>query len=139
MGIPEQEFKTRVELIDGYQFRVSFTGEGIPDLLMDEPSPVGKGEYPNSGLVLAAAIGNCMAASLTFCLRRARANVNSMRAEVFTRLERNERGRLRIKSVRVALYPELDDPSKIDRCKDIFEDFCIVSQSVREGIPVEME
>ena len=63
----------------------------------------------------------------------------SMRAEVFTRLERNERGRLRIKSVRVALYPELDDPSKIDRCKDIFEDFCIVSQSVREGIPVEME
>ncbi len=139
MGIPEQEFKTSVELIEGYQFKVSFAGENIPDLLMDEPSPVGKGEYPNAGLILSAAIGNCMAASLTFCLRRARANVNGMKAEVFTKLERNEKGRLRITSVRVVLHPDLDDPSKLDRCKDIFEDFCIVSQSVRQGIPVEME
>ena len=139
MGIPEQEFKTSVELIEGYQFKVSFAGENIPDLMMDEPSPVGEGEYPNAGLVLAAAIGNCMAASLTFCLRRARANVNGMRAEVFTKLERNAKGRLRITSVRVVLYPDVDDASKLDRCKDIFEDFCIVSQSVREGIPIDME
>jgi len=139
MGIPEQEFKTDVELIDGYQFKVSFTGDHMPALMMDEPTPVGKGEYPNAGLLLAAAIGNCMAASLTFCLRRARANVNGMKAEVFTKVERNTKGRLRVTSVRVVLYPDLDDPSKLDRCRDIFEDFCIVSQSVKEGISVGME
>jgi len=135
----EGEFKVRIEPIDGYEYRVKFSREEIPDLIMDEPSPLGKGEHPNAGLLLAAAVGNCLCASLTYCLSRARAEVKGVSAEVFTTLDRNERGRLRIKSIRVQLYPEIDDLRKLERCREIFEDFCIVTQSVREGVPVQVQ
>ena len=136
--IEEQDFRVRIELMEGYQFKVTFRDE-LPSLWMDEPEPVGDGEFPNAGLVLAASVGNCLAASLTYCLRKARAEVRAMKADVVTKLERNERGRLRITSIRVVLNYKLDDPKKLERCRDIFEDFCIVSQSVKQGIPVQVE
>ena len=138
MAIEEGIFKTRIEMIDGYEFRVKFYNESIPDLMMDEPIPLGKGEHPNAGLILAAAVGNCLCASLAYCLRRSHAEVKSITAEVFTQLDRNEKGRLRIASMRVELHPEVDDLRKLDRCRDIFEDFCIVTQSVRQGVPIEV-
>ena len=135
----EGEFKVHIEPIDGYEFKVKFSKEGLPELIMDEPAPLGKGEHPNAGLLLAAAVGNCLCASLTYCLDRARAEVKGVSADVFTTLGRNERGRLRITSIRIQLHPELNDPRKLERCREIFEDFCIVTQSVREGIPVQVE
>ncbi len=63
----------------------------------------------------------------------------SLSAEVFSRMERNERGRLRITHIKVILHPELSDPSKLKLCQEIFEDFCIVSQSVKAGIPMDVE
>jgi hypothetical protein len=39
----------------------------------------------------------------------------------------------------VILHPVLSDPSKLKLCQDIFEDFCIVSQSVKAGIPMDVE
>ncbi len=136
--IEEQDYRVRVELMEGYQFKVTFRDE-LPSLWMDEPEPVGDGEFPNAGLILAASVGNCLAASLTYCLRKARAEVRAMRADVVTKLERNDRGRLRITSMSVVLNYKLDDPKKLERCREIFEDFCIVSQSVKQGIPVKVE
>jgi uncharacterized OsmC-like protein len=134
----EGEFKVHVEPLGGYEFKIKFCKEDLPELIMDEPSPLGKGVHPNAGLLLAAAVGNCLSASMTYCLSRARAEVKGVSADVFTTLGRNERGRLRITSIRIQLFPELDDPKKLERCRDIFEDFCIVTQSVREGIPVQV-
>ncbi len=135
----EGEFKVHIEPLGGYEFKAKFSKDDIPELLMDEPAPLGKGEHPNAGLLLAAAVGNCLCASLTFCLQKARAEVKGVSADVYALLERDERGRLRIKSIRVQLHPELNDPRKLERCREIFEDFCIVTQSVREGIPVQVE
>ena len=41
---------------------------------MDEPEPMGENSGPNAGKVLAAAIGNCLTASLLFCLQKAMAS-----------------------------------------------------------------
>jgi uncharacterized OsmC-like protein len=138
LAIEKGVFKTRIEMIEGYEFRVKFANENIPDLLMDEPTPLGKGENPNAGLLLAAAVGNCLSASLAYCMRKSHAEVRELTAEVFTELDRNEKGRLRVVSMRVELSPVVDDARKLDRCRDIFEDFCIVTQSVRQGFPVEV-
>jgi organic hydroperoxide reductase OsmC/OhrA len=139
MGIEEQEYETKVKLIEGLKFEIDFNTDQIASVTMDEPMPVGSGRYPNAGQMLAAAVGNCLAASLAFCLQRARAEVRGMSATVYTKLERNQRGRLRVTSVRVELEPEVDDPKKLERCLEIYEDFCIVSQSVRQGIPVQVD
>ena len=53
---------------------------------------------------------------------------------------RNEKGRLRIGKIDVSIMVELADGQydRINRCLDLFEDYCIVTASVRKGIPVNV-
>jgi organic hydroperoxide reductase OsmC/OhrA len=139
MGIEEQTCETRIEMLQDYQFKVSFSREELEPLLMDEPRPVGKGKYPNAGLLIAAATGNCLASSLCFCLRRARVEVKGMTAVVKTTVERNQKGRLRITNIHVELRPVVGDLKRFEVCRDVFEDFCIVTESIRQGIPVKVD
>ena len=132
--------KVHLELESGYQFRVQF-GEGKPELLMDEPAPLGEGAGPNASAVLGAAIANCLSASLLFCLRKARVEVEGISADVEVATTRNERHRLRVGAVKVRLHPHLaeGEEGRIRRCLDLFEDFCVVTEAVRDGIEVEVE
>lgn len=134
-------FSVSLELQDGYQFDVDFALAGVPSLRMDEPPPLGAGIGPNPARVLAASVGGCLSASLLFCLRKSRVNVKRLKATVQGRLVRNERGRLRVGAIAVKLDPEIEGEPKgrLDRCKELFEDFCLVTQSVRQGIDVEVE
>jgi organic hydroperoxide reductase OsmC/OhrA len=99
------------------------------------------GSGPNPARLLAASVGSCLAASLLFCMRKAHVEVEGMRTRVQGTLVRNERGRLRIGGLRVRLEPvlalELHD--RVPRCLELFEDFCVVTASVRKGIPVDVD
>jgi organic hydroperoxide reductase OsmC/OhrA len=55
-------------------------------------------------------------------------------------LARNDAGRLRIDHLDVVLHPRVEGErtGRYERCLDIFEDFCIVTQSVRAGIQVDV-
>ncbi|MDH5590147.1 MAG: OsmC family protein [Gemmatimonadota bacterium] len=126
---------------EGFQFDIDF-GDPTWDVLhTDEPAPLGEGKGPNPARVLAAAVGNCLAASLLFCLQKSRVEISGLRARVEGSIERNDAGRLRIAGMKVVLEPELGDapPARLERCLEIFEDFCVVTQSVREGFDVEVE
>jgi hypothetical protein len=61
-------------------------------------------------------------------------------AEAAARLVRNERGRFRIGGIDVELSLSLDaaDRAAFERCRPLFEDFCIVTESVRQGVPVQV-
>jgi organic hydroperoxide reductase OsmC/OhrA len=138
---PGEEATVTIDLEAGYRFRVDL-GEPFPPLFMDEPPPLGEGRGPNASRLLAAAVGNCLAASLLFCLRKARIEVASLRTTVRAETGRNERGRLRVTRLTVQLEPRLTDPqadpSRISRCLAIFEDFCVVTESVRAGLEVDV-
>ena len=128
----------KLDLEDGYRFVADFEQPGVAPLLMDEPQPLGEGVGPNAARVLAAAVGNCLSASALFCLRRARIEVVSMHTEVNATLTRNEAGRARIGGIDVRIAPEVveADVSRMKRCLEIFEDYCLVTESVRKGIDV---
>jgi len=128
-----------VELKDGYQFVVHFDDvKGVPTLVCDEPAPLGEGAGPNAAAVLGAAVGNCLAASLAFCLRKARLEPAKLIARVTTHVARNERGRFRIAGIDVVLSPEIVmlHETNPKRCEQLFEEFCTVTASIRHGIPV---
>lgn len=128
-----------LELTGGYRFVVDM-GDGRGSLVMDEPPPVGEGSGPNASAVLGAAVGNCLSASLLYCLRRAHLEVDSLEADVEVTPARDERGRLRISSIQVRLHPVVADGAggRMERCLELFEDFCVVTESVRHGIPVDV-
>jgi uncharacterized OsmC-like protein len=134
----ERPFSLALTLHEGYEFAVDFGLEGVPDLTVDEPAPLGAGHGPNPARLLAAAIGNCLGASLLFCLRKSRVPVKGMRIAVDGTMARNERGRFRIGEIHVHLSPDVApaDRERMGRCLDLFEDFCIVTESVRKGVDV---
>ncbi|MFQ5536320.1 MAG: OsmC family protein [Gemmatimonadota bacterium] len=136
----EAAFSLTVTLQEGYKFDVAFDNPDWPTILVDEPEPLGEDAGPNASRLLGAAVGNCLAASLLFCLQKARVEVQGLTARVSGVMTRNEKGRLRIGRMDVVLEPVMEGvPSgRLDRCLDIFEDFCVVTQSVRGGIDVNV-
>ena len=135
----DSEFLTRMCRVERYKFKVDFNSDKIEPIFTDEPAPVGNGEYPNAGKLLAAAVGNCLCASLVFCMEKSRAEVPSICAEVSTTMQRNKKGRLRLTHMTVKIFPQVSDGAKFKRCREIFEDYCIVTESVRQGIDVDVE
>lgn len=136
----DQRFTLALSLKDGYAFTVDFEQEGVAPLLLDETPPLGAGAGPNPARLLGAAVGGCLGASLLFCLRKSHIDVPALRTTVTGTLVRNERGRLRIGEITVRLSPEVppDQRERMGRCVALFEDFCIVTESVRQGIAVNV-
>ncbi|HSM37422.1 MAG TPA: OsmC family protein [Longimicrobiales bacterium] len=135
------EVEVALTLQDGYRFEADFLQPGVPTLLLDEPQPLGEGRGPNATRLLAAAVGNCLSASALFCLRKARVPVAGMRTGVRATLTRNEAGRIRVAGLRVSIEADVPDEDKARsaRCIDLFEDFCLVTESVRDGVSVDVD
>ncbi|MGA7802623.1 MAG: OsmC family protein [Gammaproteobacteria bacterium] len=133
----EPSFQVQVEHVQDYEFRVRFDWEGVAELAVDEPRPLGQQRGPNASRVLAAAVANCLSASLLFCLRKSHLQPAGMKATVTGAMARSEHGRLRVGGLDVRIdVSGLDRAGRLGRCTDLFEDFCVVTESVRQGIPV---
>ena len=134
-------FGVELEQQEGFEFRVRFDWPDVPELLLDEPEPLGRRAGPNAARLVAAAVANCLSASVVFCLRtKFKQNPGPVRAMATGRLERNEQGRYRIAGIDVvlSLAEKAGDMPHQERCLEQFEEFCIVTQSIRAGIPVNV-
>jgi organic hydroperoxide reductase OsmC/OhrA len=131
-------FTIHLEQQEGYQINVRFDWTRAADLLTDEPPPLGEAAGPNASRLLAAAAANCLSASLLYCLSKEEPPDGTLRAEATCTLVRNAQKRLRIGGLEVKLIvaDELAGSKRFERCKNLFEDFCVVSASIREGIPI---
>jgi len=123
-----------------YEFQMHF-GEGVPVLLGDEPAPLGLGAGPSPMQLLAAAVGNCLSDSLLFSLRKYKQAPEPIQCKVTAEEGRNPEGRLRVLGLKAVLTLGVPASSlaHLDRVLDQFEEFCTVTQSVRQGIPVTVE
>jgi uncharacterized OsmC-like protein len=125
---------------EDYRFAISF-GEGIALVYGDEPPPLGKGTGPTPSQLLAAAVGNCLSDSLLFALRKFKQKPEPIQAAVTAEVDRNAENRLRIVNIDVKLTLGVPAASlqHLDRVLSQFEEFCTVSQSVQQGIPIAVE
>ncbi|HEV2318045.1 MAG TPA: OsmC family protein [Thermoplasmata archaeon] len=132
--------KAQVDQIEGYRFQVTYPGTTVPSLVVDEGPPLSQGKGPDPVLMLAAAVGHCLSATLVNTLERARVPATPIRTTVEVVLGRNERKRKRVRSMEVhiecAPLKEEDRP-RFERSIEVFEDYCTVTGAVREGIPVQ--
>lgn len=132
-------FEIELERLDGYRFEVDFGTGAIAPLVVDEPPPLGEGKGPNPARLLAAAVGDCLSASLVFCLAKAKVELAGLRTRVVGSYRRNERNRLRLGALEVELVLDAPDaPGGLAGCLGAFEDFCVVTASVRRGLEVRV-
>ncbi len=130
-----------IQLQAPYQFAVRVEGDNVREYRTGEGPPLGPEGIPTPTDMLASAIATCLSSSLLFCTQKARVTIDDLSGRVTVRLKRNEKGRLRIGSIAVALdvtVPQ-DQRERFARCREIFEEFCVVTESVRAGIPVEVD
>jgi organic hydroperoxide reductase OsmC/OhrA len=135
-----EDFAVTLTLNEGYAFETTFDGTDVPALVVDEQPPLGAAAGPNPARLLATAVGHCLGSSMLFCLRKAKVEPEALHATVTGFMVRTERGRLRIGGLRVSLDPVFkpSDRERAARCLDVFRDFCIVTESVRNGIDVQV-
>lgn len=128
-----------VTQLQDYQFVIDFGG-ALPTLLADESPPLGGGAGPQPVHMLLAATANCLSASLLFALRKFKQNPGKITATAVAEIGRNAGNRLRVLGIDVTIT--LSRPGgeleHLDRALGQFEDFCTVSRSVQDGIPMKI-
>ena len=131
-----------IELVQqaDYRFEVHFDSPVVPVLTTDEAPPLGSDAGPNSARLLTVAVANCLSASLLFALRKFKNDPGPLRASATASLVRNEQNRLRVGRIQVDVYLGVAavELKLLERALAQFEDFCVVTQSVRAAIPVDV-
>ncbi len=134
------QISVTLEQESDFAFRIEFDETSLEPLLGDEASPLGHDRGPDPARLLLAAICNCLIASLLFALRKQHNQPGKLRAVITATPMRNAEGRLRIARAFVVLHlPEGGEHYQhLDRVLQQFEAFCTVTESVRQGIDVEV-
>ena len=128
----------KMRLLENYVFEIDFGEFG--NIISDEPPPIGDGEGPSPSAMLAAAVANCMSASLLFALRKQKEDPGELHATVTGTTERVD-NYLRITSLAVTLKlgKAASEYRSLDKVLPVFENYCVVTQSVKRGIPVTVD
>lgn len=136
----ETRIHVQLKQKQNYQFEIDF-GAGIPVLMGDEPAPLGAGQGPSPVQLLAAAVGNCLSDSLLFALRKFKQAPEPIQCDVQAEVGRNAEGRLRVLQIKAVLTLGVPAAAlaQLERVLGQFEAFCTVTQSVGQGIPVQIE
>jgi len=131
-----EEVRVTITREENFRFSADF-GPGMAAMIADEAAPIGEGAGPSPEHMLAAAVANCLCASLVFALHKFKEDPGELTATATCKTGRNEKNRLRVIGIEVAikLGAEPADAGRLDRALAQFEDFCTVSQSVKTGIP----
>ncbi|MFN3610686.1 OsmC family protein [Tepidimonas sp.] len=124
---------------NGYQFEIDF-GLDTPTLFSDEPPPLGQANGPTPKHLLLAAVANCLSASLTFALTKFKQDPGTLTAVARATVGRNAANRLRVQRIEVEIRLERpgDAYEHLDRILGQFEEFCTISMSVQQGIPIDV-
>ena len=122
-----------------YQFDVEFS-EGMPQLMSDEPAPLGEGKGPSPVQMLAASVGNCLSDSLFFALAKFKQKPEPIHTIVNALVGRNAEGRMRVLHIEAEIHlgVEAGKLEHLDRALEQFQEFCTVTQSVGQGIPIHI-
>ena len=137
----ESGFSIELVQLADYRFEVRFDNPAVPVLVTDEAAPLGTDAGPSPSRLLAVAVANCLAASLLFALRKFKNTPQPLRATARVSMTRNAQNRLRIGGIAVDLHLGVmaSEINMLERILGQFEEFCLVTQSVRAAIPVSVQ
>lgn len=137
------ETRVKIELsrIRDLIFKIMI-GEDLASILVDETNEGDEREGVKPSHLLAAAVMGCLSSSFLFCIGKKDLDVDDLSGTATVTTGRDDDGYLRVTGIEVSLKPETTDPDTLKRikaCKKFFEQYCVVTESVRQGIPVSVD
>ena len=114
----------------------------VEDCYVDEEHRVEAEMWgPNPSRMLGMAVLGCLSASFIFCLKKREFTIDDLDGQAEVVIAKNEKGFWRVRHIDVNIKPKIDSPEmrkRADQCRKMFEQYCIVTQAVREGIEVNV-
>jgi uncharacterized OsmC-like protein len=137
-AVIDSEFRIELVQQSDYRFEARFDNPAVPMLVTDELAPLGADAGPSPNRLLAVAVANCLAASLLFAMRKFKNDPGVLRADATVQMVRNAQKRLRVGHIAVDLHLGKDAAGLVMLARIFaqFEEFCVVTQSVRQAFPV---
>ncbi len=131
-------------------FKCNLGFEKLQEIYIDETLEEKEDMWgPDAARLLGMALLGCLSASFIFCLKKRNLTPDDLEARAEISFKTIEKGYTRIKQVNIILKPKSDDAAtmkRINQCiremkngKMLFEENCIITASVREGIDVNVE
>ncbi len=122
-----------------HQLKFKAKMDGYHEAEMDELDPHGTDSAPNPADYLLLAVGGCLSSSFIYSISKFDISLKKMHAKVrgkYTRVD--ERVRIERVDVVLDIEPSTEqDLKEIEAwCIDVFRNFCIISESIRKGLPI---
>ena len=144
----ETKIKVGLNMEEEMIFKCDLGAINMADLYVDEKHKRSAEKIgPNPSRLLGLAVLSCLSASFEFCLQKRNLSIEDLNATAEITIIRNEKGFWRIKKIDCNIKPSIQDPKarkRAEQClktiKDnvFYEQYCIVTESVRKGIEVNV-
>jgi len=120
------------------------TARHFKDIHVDEPKSFhGTDLGPSSIEYILIGIGGCLGSSFVYCLNRNNVDIENLEIIVDGTLKHIDREKhLRLIDIKVNLYfttRNNESSEKIDLCIKKFKEHCVVTNSIMDGIPVQVK
>ena len=148
--VHEENTKVSIKLKKEMVFELQNTYKNLNSLLIDETlddeiEKVG----PDAASLLGMAVISCLSASFIFCMNKRNLTLDDLEAKADISFKEPRPGYKRIDTIDVKIIPKTSDPGVLKRVKQcikeikgghmFFEESCIITPSVREGINIQVK
>ena len=148
--VEEKNTKVGIKLDHEMIFKCNLGFEKLQEIYIDETLEEKEDMWgPDAARLLGMALLGCLSASFIFCLKKRNLTPDDLEAHAEISFKTIEKGYTRIKQVDVNLKPKTNDEATLKRVKQciremkngkmLFEENCIITASVREGIKVNVK
>lgn len=138
----ELKTKVRLKLEEQMLFKCDLGQSMNQNLYIDERNKKVTNKIGTfSTKLLALSVLGCFAASFEFYLQKKEFSLSDLDGKAEVTLARNDKGFWRVKKIDIEILPKVDNPKmhkRTDQCKKLFEQYCIISESLRKGFEVNV-
>lgn len=137
--------KTRVGLTQEEEmlFKCELGSLKMENLYIDEKSEKNSEKLgPSPVKLLGLSVLGCLAASFSFCLQKNNFSLTDLTGNAEVTIARNNKGFWRVNKIDIEIFPQIDSPKmrkRADQCSKFFEQYCIISESLRTGFEVNVK
>ncbi|MFW9930774.1 MAG: OsmC family protein [Candidatus Thorarchaeota archaeon] len=131
-----------LSLEEGMIFKCELGEMKVEDCYVDDEHDTEASMWgPNPSRMLGMAVMGCLSSSFIFCLKKKGLSLDDLKATAEVTITRNEKGFWRVRKIDVDIKVKIEDlevRKRADQCKKFWQQFCLVTEAVREGIEIDV-